>query len=260
MRLARRHLAAIALCGMATILSPASVLAQNYGPSDWDTGAVPTVDEDPLPRPFPVDEFSKAHESFLTDDSIQKQFAIPEIKPRKPDPPWLTGLMRFLGDVLDTIAPVLKILFWLVAGLFVLAIVLVILREAIGFKLPFSRRSSGREAVDIGYRPTQEDALALLDDADRLAREGRYDDAVRVLLSRSIADIEKERPGRIQGSLTSREIAGLDALPANARPAFARIAAIVERGVFAGRALTRDHFEDARRAYEDFALPAVWSS
>ena len=103
------------------------------------------------------------------------------------------------------------------------------------------------------WRPDRAEALALLEDADRLAAEGRYDDAVHLLLRRSVGQIEAARPGTLAPAATAREIAGLPALPAAARHAFAVIAARVEQSLFALRALTLADWEAARAAYADFA-------
>src|SRR5690606_442515 len=100
---------------------------------------------------------------------------------------------------------------------------------------------------------TQE-ALALLEDADRLAAEGRYDEAAHLLLRRSVGQIAAARPGLLDPSNTAREIAALPALPDTARRAFAIIAGRVEASLFALRALSADDWRAARAAYADFAL------
>ena len=100
------------------------------------------------------------------------------------------------------------------------------------------------------------EALALHDDADRLAAEGRYDEATHLLLKRSVGQIAAARPGLLEPSSTAREIAELPALSEAARGAFALIAGRVERSLFALRSLTADDWRAARAAYADFALAA----
>ena len=96
----------------------------------------------------------------------------------------------------------------------------------------------------------------LLDDADRLAAEGRYDEATHLLLKRSVGQIARARPDLLAPSSTAREIADLRALPEAARGSFAVIAERVERSLFALRGLSADDWQAARAAYAEFALAA----
>jgi hypothetical protein len=104
------------------------------------------------------------------------------------------------------------------------------------------------------WTPQASAARALLDEADRLATDGHYDQAVQLLLYRSIEDIERWRGGIVRPSSTARDIAAFDALPMSARAVFGRIAALVERGIFARRPLAAEDWRTARDAYAGFAL------
>ena len=64
------------------------------------------------------------------------------------------------------------------------------------------------------------------------------------------------RPDLLEPSSTAREIAALQALPNAARGAFASIAELVERSLFALRRLSADDWQAARAAYAEFALAA----
>ena len=108
------------------------------------------------------------------------------------------------------------------------------------------------------WRPEEAEAVQLLDEADILAREGRYDEAARLLLHRSIGDIHAHRPDLVRPALTSRDIAGHPLLPRAPAAAFARIAALVERSLFARRPLGADDWQDCRAAYRDFAFADGW--
>jgi hypothetical protein len=98
----------------------------------------------------------------------------------------------------------------------------------------------------------------LLRDADALAEQGRFDEAARLLLFRSIDEIESRRPRLIRPALTSRDIAGAATIPDGARGAFAAIVSMVERSLFAGRALALPDWRECRAAYEDFAFAGAW--
>jgi hypothetical protein len=115
------------------------------------------------------------------------------------------------------------------------------------------KRSATVDSED-DWVPDEEDAIALLDDADRLANEGRYDEATHLLLQRSVGQIAAVRPDWVEPSSTARELATLPALPAAAQTAFGTIAERVERSLFALKRLGVDDWQAARAAYADFAL------
>jgi hypothetical protein len=187
------------------------------------------------------------------------QFApvdIPEIKP--PEPSWfermLAQVFQFLAELF---APIGQLIggswFWLQW---------VLLAAAIGFALfllarmlgPFDGRRSKDAVEEEEWQPDRAATLALLEDADRLAAEGRFDEATRLLLQRSVGHIAAARPDWVEPSSTARELAALPALPDAARTAFGVIAERVERSLFALRALDRPDWEAARAAYAEFAL------
>lgn len=209
--------------------------------------------------PFVVDSaVAEAQTVTLENDSLQSEF-LADTPPDPPETPgWLKAGLEFIGDILIALGPLFKVLLLAGAGFVVLAILAVILRELIGFELPFKRKKAEEDEIDIGYRPAEIHARTLLDDADKLAAEGRFDEAARLLLTRSIQDIESERDVSIPQSLTSREISRIDLIPGNAKPAFILIAQIVESAIFAGRGLDQAGFAQARNAYQSFALPEVW--
>jgi hypothetical protein len=115
-----------------------------------------------------------------------------------------------------------------------------------------------RETEPETWRPAPEQAAQLLDEADVLAGQGRYDEAARLLLHRSIREIDGHRPDLVRPALTSRDIAGHPLLPLRPAAAFARIAALVERSFFARRPLGPEDWQDCRAAYHDFAFAEGW--
>ncbi|MEO1489836.1 MAG: hypothetical protein AAFR88_10445, partial [Pseudomonadota bacterium] len=107
------------------------------------------------------------------------------------------------------------------------------------------------------WTPDASESRALLEDADKLAAEGRYDEAARLLLQRSVSQIATAKPDWVEPSSTARELAALPALSAAARSAFSVISEAVERSLFALHALNREEWERARGAYADFALSTI---
>ena len=117
-------------------------------------------------------------------------------------------------------------------------------------------------AVDVEeeetWAPEAAPARAWLREADALAAEGRYAEAVHHLLFRSIEDIGRRRPRLVRPALTSRELAAAEALPPPARSLFARIAGLVEHSLFGGRPVEAGDWTAARAAYADLVLPGTW--
>ena len=183
------------------------------------------------------------------------QFAPVTIPPPKaPDPSWLEALGRLLeklfgplGRLLGIAWPVLE---KIVIGLGVVGLALIawhLLR-----RLPSLRRRA--PAPMPGWTPDHAEAALLLEDADRLASEGRFDEAAHLLLQRSVRQIAEARPDWLTPSSTAREIAGLPGLAVAAREAVALIADRVERSLFALRPLGAEDWQAAREAYARFAL------
>ena len=108
-------------------------------------------------------------------------------------------------------------------------------------------------------RPERARARALLEDADALAAEGRFAEAVHLLLFRSIDDIQDKRAGLIGTALTAREIGALGLLPDAVRNALSPIIKIVERSFFGGRDVDEAGWTEARQSYESFAFGEVWA-
>ena len=165
---------------------------------------------------------------------------------RTPSDPWFDGpFWQFLFDVLGF---VLRIVFW--GGLALLAAFLVYQAYRLARRHVADRNRSRDDAGPApAYAPAPVAVRTLLGDADALAAKGRFAEAVRLLLRRSVEDVERRYPGTIRDSLTSREIARLPILAPAPREAFSGIASLVERAHFAGRALSRDDWEAARARY-----------
>lgn len=156
---------------------------------------------------------------------------------------------------------VMQVFLWVAAGI-ALAIILYwifsffrdrkFVREA---RAPKQRGARGAQEA---WRPEEGQAVQLLDEADVLANEGRYDEAARLLLHRSIGEIGAHRPDLVRPALTSRDIARHPLLPAAPAASFSRIAALVERSLFAQRPLGPVDWEDCRTAYREFAFAEGW--
>ncbi|MGB5779693.1 hypothetical protein [Allopontixanthobacter sediminis] len=192
-------------------------------------------------------------EAVRSDASIQYT---PVEPPETPEPPdwledlgrWLAELFAPLGRMLGDSWPVLK---WVLLAMAIAAL-LYLLYQLVAPLIEGRRQSVAQE--DEAWVPRREEALALLEDADRLAAEGRFDEATHLLLQRSVGHITAARPNWVEPSSTAREIAALPALPDTARAAFSAISTRVERSLFALRSLDAGDWQAARDAYSAFAL------
>lgn len=213
--------------------------------------AEPTVSGTGSPATGPAAD--DAWQGVRADDAIQfEPVVMPEQEP--PDLGWLDSLFEWLanlfkplGETLGVSWPVLK---WVLIGLAVAGL-LWLLWRLLG---PLLERAPHTVREDETWAPRREEALALLEEADRLASEGRFDEATHLLLRRSVGQIAAARPDWVEPSSTARELAALPALPDAARGAFGVIAERVERSLFALRRLGREDWDAARAAYAEFAL------
>ncbi|WP_245804533.1 hypothetical protein [Erythrobacter tepidarius] len=182
---------------------------------------------------------------------------IPPIKP--PEPTWFERMLaEMFGALAELFAPLGRVLggawWWLQWVLLAALAGFVALLLWRMFGPGFQRQRKAEDAMAEEWRPETAAGLALLEDADRLAAEGRFDEATRLLLQRSVGQLATARPDWVEPSSTARELAALPALPDGARTALRIIAERVERSLFALRALDRADWEAARAAYADFAL------
>jgi len=199
--------------------------------------------------------FKHAYETLHSQSDLQ--FSLPKYVPPVP-PAWLKELLNFIREHSTAIG-------WIALAVALPIVALTIIGlgrhywrrfRAIG-REPIENESEGR---DMRWRPTPELARHLLAESDSLASQGRFADAVHLLLLRSIDDIDERRPRTVRPALTSREISLLNALPELPRAAFSSIVRLVERARFAGRSVGREDFEFCRREYETFAFAPDWKA
>lgn len=170
-------------------------------------------------------------------------------------PDWLRALGRLLEAMLAPIGrlfgmswPVFQYVLIGLGALLVLFVLWRLLWPMI--ELWRNRRPAIEEAA---WTPSRAEAASLLEDADRLAAEGRFAEATHLLLRRSVRHIGDARPDWLVPASTAREISALPMLPDAGRRAFATIADRVERSLFALRDLDAGDWTVARAAYADFA-------
>lgn len=196
---------------------------------------------------------ARLHKQLLADDSIQ--FALPGLV--RPQPPeWLKPVV----DALARLGPYMIYLFWgaVLIGVAIIVFLLALEAKGVAWRLPWRRKRAETEAKE-EWRPDAGAAQILLSEADALAARGEYNEAVHLLLRRSVADIATRLPDFLRPSLTARDIAAAGSIPSRPRAAFSEIARIVEAALFARRPVGADGWRQARGAYERFAFLDAWA-
>jgi len=207
-----------------------------------------------------LDALDKAHEAYLKNTDLQlerpewEEAALP---PPPPPPPWL----KWLADLLSALSPLFGYLFIAIIIAVIGGVLYFIFGEAL--RVRFGKSGAGKvdEADDelIDVRPDAAMARGLLEEADALARAGKFAEAVHLLLFRSIEDIQTRLEGGVPKSLTAREIGDLQHLPERAKHGLGPIIVIVERSFFGGREVDADGWQEARTSYQDFAFGEAWA-
>ena len=212
-------------------------------------------------RAMSGDAFEAAHEALLERDNLQFERPVIEVEPpefRKPSP-----FFNWLGQLFSGLGPLFQLLFYLGAAAIAAGILYFILRQIPNIRLQGLRRkdkvTEEDDHVISNVRPDEKKARAWLEEADALAKEGRFSEAVHLLLFRSIEDIQSKRKAPIPQALTSREIERLDGLPTGPRNALRPIISLVERSFFGGHSVNAENWTSARAAYETFAFGDAWA-
>jgi hypothetical protein len=210
-----------------------------------------------------LNKLDGAHAVLLQQTDLQFQLSQAQKPELLPFAKWLLKLLEPLGKALEpagkALAPLAPYIFW--AGVAIgAAFILFLIGQRLfavnrGLTMGGLKLSGGAEP----WRPAPEQARALLEEADRLAAEGRFVEAAHLILLRSIQDIQARRPRAVAVSLTSRDIARLEALPPPARVLFSGIAEAVEFSLFGGRPLDGDGYARCRDAYSSFVEAGAWA-
>lgn len=196
-------------------------------------------------------EIAKAHAKLIGDSTTQ--FELPQFKlPEIPEG------FKWLAKFFEWLSPAFPYIFWSAVAFVVALIAWVIFREAKGMNFRWPWRAKPESEADGAWAPDQEAARALLSEAEALAADGRFAEAARLLLRRSVEDIAQRRPEFLKPSLTARDISVADAIPGGARKAFAAIARVVEVSAFGSASVSAEAWTQCRAAYGEFALAGSW--
>lgn len=221
------------------------------------------------------ERLAATHRALLADGDIQ--FApLPAPAPRAP-PAWLKSLgewlewalapvgrfLRWIGSFMPD-APYARIFLWTVIAVLALLALWIVqdrIRHGV-WRLPRRRAPAANPTApqEEDWAPAAAPARAWLEEADRLAEQGLYGEAVHHLLLRSVDDLARRRPQLVRPALTSRDLALSPGIPPAPRRLFTEIATAVERSLFGGRSIDAEQWGRCRQAYTDFAQPRSWAA
>ena len=147
-----------------------------------------------------------------------------------------------LPEIPEALIVVLKALMWTALAVLALVVVTAVVRR---LRARDVRDPRDRKAPPATAPPTLD---APLGDAEALAAAGRYEEAIHVLLLRTIQTLARHQ--RIPVSLTSRELLGRLELGPAPREALARLVEVVEVSHFGGRDADRGAYERSVAAFD----------
>ncbi|MEP5189801.1 MAG: hypothetical protein ABJQ41_13880 [Marinomonas sp.] len=206
----------------------------------------------------PSDDFVQNWRDVRGNDDIQfEPVKIPPPEPREPGmfDEFFKSIGEFLAGLFGWFPATWPALYWILIIVAVAAALFILYRLVEPYLGP--RADKGWVEEEPEWQPDAAQSIALLEDADRLAAQGKYDEATHLLLQRSVVHLSEAKPDWVEPSSTARELVAIEALPDKARATFGVIAERVERSLFALRALSQDDWEAARAAYADFAATSL---
>ncbi len=249
----------LAILLFVLIVMPPPALAQFQ--EDADANAPSSETPELIPLPADID-FETAHQDYM--EKTRLQLTRPEFAEEEAEFTDPVNLPNWLLSIFSTAGQILQIVFYVGLAIIIGYILYHVLTTLYQVNLKgFARKKSKQydeDDVQIPFlQPDEAEARSLLREADALARDGRFAEAVHLLLFRSIEDIQTRRNKPLPKALTSREIGALDGLPQRPRLALGPIIALVERSFFGGYTVDQTGWTKARAAYEAFAFGEAWT-
>ena|GEM_PF-4956215 len=194
---------------------------------------------------YSAEEIAESRDRVLTGGGYQterpKPEEIPEVDPLR-IPPWLIDTLLWAAGI----AVVLLVAYFL----FKLAL------ELWGSGFNLKRRQSNLvdeaprvETVPPARREAEQRTLA---EADALAAQGRFGEAIHLLLLVAMERLRRELGPRVAPAMTSREILHLAPLPGPAAEPLGRMVALSEIKHFGGRAASEPDYRNCREDYLRF--------
>jgi hypothetical protein len=162
-------------------------------------------------------------------------------------PPADTRPVGGITEGSGALGPVFELLFYLLLAFGAVYLGYVLVQR---FRGGWARPDREREEPPLVPRPDRPArAAAPLDDAERLAADGRWAEALHALLLQAIRLLVARLPAPPPPSSTSRELLRLVPLSGEARQAFAGLVRAVELSLFGGSPVGPEEYEENRERY-----------
>lgn len=203
-----------------------------------------------------VEELVNAHTADETLQTERPEFTpdVPEQRERRRNP-FIEAIGDFFAWIFRNFGGLFQILLYAAIAGAILYALWYMFGDVVRLRFQREKTDNGPDISEIeNQRPDPVRAATLLEEADALAAQGRFAEAVHLLLFRSIEDLRERRSGGVPKSLTAREISLLSDLTHRTREALSPIIRIVENSFFGGREVGEDGWKRARSSYETFAF------
>jgi len=187
----------------------------------------------------------QSRDRVLADGSYQTERPEPEELPRIEPftiPPWLAETL--LWAVLVGVGAL--VLFFLGN------LALDLLRNRTAFQRNRDRPGEGTLRIETPPAEARTLDRATLAEADRLAGEGRFSEAIHLLLLVALARLQRELGARVAPAMTGRELLHLPALPGGTVEPLARMVQLSEINHFGGRRAGEPDYRNARADFLRF--------
>ncbi|MEL7232793.1 MAG: hypothetical protein AAGJ85_09825, partial [Pseudomonadota bacterium] len=154
----------------------------------------------------------------LNGDDLQTERPVREAEPLPPPRERRqrsnNGIAQFFANLFSGIGPILGWTLVIVIALLILTALYYMFGESLSLRRNEKAPKPDKNvSIAPDIMPDEAAARALLGDAETLASEGRFAEAVHALLFRSIDLIQERQPSAVKRSLTAREIGQLGGLP-----------------------------------------------
>ena len=194
---------------------------------------------------YDAEEVRQSRDRVLSDSRYQTERPEPEQRPEFEPftiPPWLAKTI-FWAVIVGVVALVLFFLFNLLLDY---------ARDRTAFKRNRDRPVEAIQRVDTPLAERRRADPGTLAEADRLAAEGRFGEAIHLLLLVAMARLHRELGPRVAPAMTGREVLRLPALPGATVAPLTRMVQLSEINHFGGRRAAEPDYRDCRADFLRF--------
>jgi len=160
----------------------------------------------------------------------------------------------------ESMIQVLRILFWTLGGVGVVLLLVYLANglPSLAARLQRARRKDAAGVTISAIADLDRERLGdVLAEADRLARQGAFGEALHLILLHCLNELRQRLGMGVPTSLTSREVLRLAPLPEARRGALSTIVSAVEISHFGGRPVDEATYRLCRQRCEDVVLGAA---